>query len=384
MFLSFVGFSAQQFHSYLFERQGFTPWQIGVLLGAGFAADIFAPFVQVAAIRRLKGPRRPLALALAGAGLGTALLPFAGGMASAIGLFAFTLFCSSCINPLNTACTLEVTRSRGTTVFFLLRTLGTVGYLAGCVGSWLRPDPRHLPFLYLGFGLASLLAVPLVRRFAPTDPRQAPEDILVNPHPRRAPGLRRSWKLLGAPRARRLLLTLAAMNFANAMATLVQGNYLTGRFGLGQSSISVAWIVATACEVPIMLLCAWLARKRGLRAVLGLGLLGTTVKLFLLGAADSYGLYLAGLVFHGCFYAGAITGFSLFLDQRYAVADRPSLQALGSLFYAALPLALGGLTAGLLWDFAGIKAVYLTAGLIGLAAGGYALVLLPRLPGRAR
>jgi hypothetical protein len=258
--------------------------------------------------------------------------------------------------------------------------LGTVGYLAGCIASLMKPDPAQLPLLYLGFGLASLLAVPLVRRFAPTDPREAPEDILVTPHPRRAPGLRRSWKLLSAPVARRLIWTLAAMNFANAMATLVQGNYLTRQFGLGQSSISMAWIVATACEVPLMLACAWLARARGLRAVLGLGLLGTTVKLFLLGAADSYALYLAGLVFHGCFYAGAITGFSLFLDQRYAVADRPSLQALGSLFYAALPLALGGLSAGVIWHLFGLKTVYLAAALVGLAAGGYTIALLPKLP----
>lgn len=383
MFLSFVGFAAAQFHGYLFEQMGFSPLQIGLLFGLGFTADIFAPILLVLAIRRLRGPRRPLLLVLLGAGLGTLLLPYSRGFAAAALLFSFTLFCSSSVNPMNTACTLEVTRTRGGAFFFLLRTLGTAGYLTACIVSYFLPDPARLPLLYAGFGLASLLAIPVIARtYIPEDPRQAPEDILVNPHPRRTPGLRRALRLLSAPVAKRLLWALGAMNFANAMATLVQGNYLMARFAQGQASISLAWIIATACEIPLMLGCVWLVRRHGLRAVLGFGLLGTTLKLFFLGAADSYGVFLAGLAFHGCFFSGAVVGFSLFLDHRYAVADRPSLQALGSLFYAGLPLALGGLSAGVVWHLFGLRAVYLVAALIGLGAGGYTLILLPKLPGQ--
>ena len=382
MFLSFTGFSVAQFHGYLFERIGFTPLQIGLLLGLGFAADILSPLFQVVAIRRLRGPRVPLVLVLAGAGLGTFLMPYAHGLVAAGLVFSFTLFCSSSVNPLNTACTLEVTRTRGPGFYFAVRTVGTVGYLFGCVVSYFLPEPARLQVLYLGFGLASLVAIPVIlRTYIPEDPRQAPEDILVNPHPRRTPGIRRALGLLSSPVAKRLLWALGAMNFANAMATLVQGNYLIARFSRGQSSISLAWIIATACEIPLMLLCAWLVRRHGLRAVLGFGLLGTTLKLFFLGAADSYGVFMAGLAFHGCFFSGAVAGFSLFLDQRYAIADRPSLQALGSLFYAGLPMALGGLVAGILWHLFGLHTVYLVAALIGLGAGAYTIVLMPKLPG---
>lgn len=385
MFLSFAGLSATQFHGYLFEGKGFSPLQIGLLLGAGYAAGLLAPPAQVWAIRRLRGPRLPLILALAGAGLGIALLPWAGSFAGVLFLFFCALFCSAGIHPLTAACALEATRTKGQGVYFLIRSLGTAGFLAGCIGSYFQPGPDKLAWLYLAFGLAFWVTIPLaLNRFRPADPRQAPEDILVTPHPRRTPGFGRALRLLSAPRSKRLLWTLGTMNFANAMATLVQGNYLVRRFEGGQESISLAWIVATTFEIPLMFLCAWMVKRHGLRTVIGFGLLGTTVKLMLLGAADSYGVFLAGLAFHGCFFSGALVGFNLFVDKHFDVADRPPLQSLGALFYTGLPSALGGLTAGILWHYFGLRSVYLFAAAVGLGAGAYTLVLLPMLPGRGR
>jgi hypothetical protein len=207
---------------------------------------------------------------------------------------------------------------------------------------------------------------------------------LVAKHPRRTPGFRRAFRLLSAPPPKRLLWTLGVMNFANAMATLVQGNYVVSRFGQGQSSISLAWIVATTFEMPLMFLCAWLVGRRGLRTVIGLGLLGTTVKLVVLGMADGYGMYLAGLIFHGALFSGALVGFNLFVDKSFAVADRPSLQSLGAFFYTGIPNAAGGLTAGLLWHFFELRSVYVAAALISVGAGLYTVRLLPMLPGRVK
>lgn len=383
MFLSFAGLSATQFHGYLFEGKGFGPLRIGVLLGAGYAAGLVAPAAQVRAIRVLRGPRLPLALTLAGAGAAIALLPWVNGFAPVLALFFAALFCSAGIHPLTAACALEATRERGQGVYFLIRSLGTAGFLAGCIGSYFQPGADRLAWLYLAFGLAFWATIPLVlTRFRPGDPRQAPEDVLVAKHPRRTPGFRRALHLLSAPRAKRLLWTLGVMNFANAMATLVQGNYIVSRFHQGQSSISLAWIVSTAFEIPLMFLCAWLVGARGLRTVIGLGLIGTTVKLLMLGAADGFGVYLAGLIFHGCLFSGALVGFNLFVDKSFAVADRPSLQSLGAFFYTGIPNALGGLTAGLLWHFFGLRSVYVVAAAIAIGAGVYTLRLLPMLPGR--
>jgi MFS family permease len=383
MFLSFAGFSAAQFHGYLFERMGHSPLRIGVLLFAGFAAGIAAPLAQVKAIRWLRGPRRPLMLMLSGAGLGMALLPHARSFLPLVAVFFLALFCSSSIHPLNAACALEVTRARGPGLYFVIRALGTAGYLVGCFLSFFRPHPGFLPFLYLGFGAAFLLALPAAAwDLRPANPADAPEEIEIHPRPRRAPTFARALRLLSAPRPKRLLWALGVMNFANAMATLVQGNYLASRFGGGQASISLAWIVSSACEIPLMLYCAWLVRRSGLRAVIGFGLLGTALKLAVLGVAETRWAYFVGLAAHGCFFSGAMAGFNLYVDQRFRVADRPTLQALGSLFYQGLPSACGGLAAGCIWHFLGLRAVYWSAGLLGLAVAAYTFLLLPQLPTR--
>ncbi len=381
MFLSFVGFSATQFHGYLFERQGRTPLEIGMLFCAGFSAGIAAPLAQVKAIRWLRGPRRPLQLMLGGAGFSLALLPYFHSFLPMAMLFFLTLFCSSSIHPLNTACALEVTRSRGTGFYFLIRALGTLGFLAGCLMSFANPDPQFLPHLYSGFACAFFAAMLFVSwGLKPVDPQEAPEDIEVTPHPLLAPSFKRALRMLSTPQPKRFLWTLGLMNFANSMATLVQGNYLTTRFHGGQAAISLAWIISSTCEIPLMLFCAWLVRKSGLRAVIGFGLLGTALKLVWIGLANSKDLYFIGLMAHGCFFSGALVGFNLYVEQRYPVRDRPTLQALGALFYQGLPMALGGLVAGLLWHFVSIRAVYWVAGILGMGVAVYTPFLLTLLP----
>jgi hypothetical protein len=382
MFLGFVGLSSMQFYGYLFERMGYPPFRIGLLLSTGLAAGIAAPIFQVQAIRFLKGPRRALFLMLAGAGLALAGLPHVNGFFPMMAVFFIAMFCASGFYPLITACALEVTRSQGPWVYFVVRCLGTLGFLAGCFASYFYPGPALLSRLYLGFGAAFLFALIIALwGLRPSDPGEAPEDGTVNLNPRHAPGFGRALRLLSAPRPRQLLWALGIMNFANSMATLVQGNYLVARFPGGTQSISLAWIVSTACEVPFMLLCAWLTRCSALRVVMGLGLLGTTLKLVLIGTAATRGMYFLGLIFHGCFFSGAMVGFNLYVDQHFSVADRPSLQALGALFYQGIPMALGGLAAGLIWHFAGLRDVYWTAAAIGMGVGVYTLFLLPRLPG---
>ena len=383
MFLSFAGFSAVQFHAYLFERMGFSPFRIGVLLGLGFTAAIVAPVFQVKTMRRLRGPRRALFLTLACAGLTLSGLPHLHGFLPVAAAFFLVIFFVSGIDPLVTACTLEVTRARGRSTYFIIRCLGTLGVLAGCFVSYFQPRPEFLPRLYLGFGGAFLMAlVVALWGLRPADPRQAPEDVWVSPHPRHTPTFRRALWLLSAPRSRRLLWTLGIMNFANAMATLVQGNYLVSRFSGGQRSISLAWMISTGGEIPLMLLCAWLVRRYGLRVVIGMGLLGTTLKLVIIGTAETRGMYFTGLLFHGCFFSGALVGFNLYVDQNYRLTDRPALQALGALFYQGLPAACGGLMAGILWHFLGLRSVYWVSATIGAGVAVYTVFLLPQLPAK--
>ena len=297
-----------------------------------------------------------------------------------IGFCGFT-FCSAGIFPLNAACTFEALRHRGHGTFFRLRAIGTSGYLAGCLVSVFFPTLADLPMLYGGFAAALFLALVVVAvEYRPhvAVPDPDPDSVSLSvpgsgPIPARPiPTFAQSLALLREPRTLRMLLVLGIMNFANSMATGVQGNYLVDRWDMDQRAISMAWVVSTACEVPLMLLCAFILRRYGLRYVIGLGIAGTLVKLVGLAFAGEVWQFYLALAMHGCFFSGAVTGFSVFLDRTYRREERSSLQALAPVFYAGIPSSLAGLTAGWVWDVHSLRAVYLVSGAIAVLATGYA------------
>ena len=371
MFLTFAGISAGQFHGYLFENRGVSRFGIGLLLMAGQIAGLVSPYFQVASIRRFHGPRIPFLWVLAGAAVSLAALPRLSGFPALLIGFSLFSFCAAGIFPLNSACAFEALRARGHDAFFRLRSLGTLGFLAGCLVSLFYPRLSDLPLLYAGFAAALILALAVaawdLRPSAGPDAEAAPAS---------RPSFAHALRLLAEPRTAKLMLVLGLLNFANTMATSMQGNYLVDRWHQGQRIISLAWVVSTGCEVPLMLFCAWLLRRRGLRAVLAFGIAGTLLKLAGLAMAGEAWQYCLALALHGCFFSGALTGFGIYLDRTYKAHDRPSLQALAPVFYGGIPSALAGLAAGSLWHVFSLRSVYWAAGIIALLASAYGWFLL--------
>jgi hypothetical protein len=381
MFLTFVGLSSGQFHAYLFENRGVSRFGIGLLLMAGQLAALVSPFFQVVTIRRFHGPRIPFLMVLACAGASLVMLPRLSGFPALLMGYAFFSFCSAGVFPLNAACAFDAMRARGHDAFFRLRSLGTLGFLAGCLFSMRYPRLSDLPLLYAGFAAALIVALVV----AAWDFRRAPQSIqpaydgLAGTRPSFAHALR----LLAEPHTARLLLVLGVMNFANTMATSMQANYLVDRWHLGQRIISLAWVVSTGCEVPLMLLCAWMLRRRGLRAVLAFGIAGTVVKLAGLALAQTPWQYCLALAMHGCFFSGALTGFGIYLDRTHKPQDRPSLQVLVSVFWGTLPGALAGFAAGAIWHASSLRMVYQASGAVSVGVGIYAWFLLKGRSGSA-
>ncbi|MEO6095574.1 MAG: MFS transporter [Fibrobacteria bacterium] len=382
MFLVFVGISAGQFHSYLFESRGIGHLRIGILIMAGQGAGILSPLFQIIIIRRFHGPRLPLMLMIAGSGLALAVLPHLRGFWPMLIGFCIFTFCGAGIFPLNAACTFEALRHRGHGIFFRIRTLGTVGFLVGSAVSVFFPRLTDLPMLYAGFAGALFASLIVIGRDYRQTASLAASMASSASHASRAlavsaaiPGFFKSLALLREPRTLQLLIVLGAMNFANSMATGVQGNYLVDRWHEGQRAISMAWVVSTACEVPWMLFCAWVLRKYGLRYVIGFGIAGTLVKLTGLALAGQVWHYYLALTLHGCFFSGALTGFSVYLDRAYRHEERSSLQALAPVFYAGIPSSLAGLATGVVWHSFSLRAVYLLAGGIAALAAAYAVLL---------
>jgi MFS family permease len=373
MFLVFAGASASQFHSYLFEKRGFSGLEVGYLLAAGYGAGVLSPLIQVKVIRLFRGPRLPLMLALLLTAVTLAALPRVHGFRPLFILAFLCAFFGAAIFPLNTACTLDAVRHRGHGVFFGIRSLGTVGFLAGCGISACFTEFAHLPFLYLGFAGAYLLALGVMAKDYKPAYAGAPAE-----GARSGPGLRRTLELLVRGRTGRLLLVMGVMNFANGLIICIQGNYLVHRWEGGQASISQAWVASTACEAPLFLLCAWVLRRYGLRYVLAMGLAGTLAKIVGAALAAELWQYWLALAMHGFFYSGAVTGFSVYLDRHHAREDIPSLQALSVIFFQGIPNALAGLSAGLIWHASSLRSVYLFAAAIAAAVSAYGFFLLRR------
>jgi hypothetical protein len=370
MFLAYAGLAAGQFHAYLFEHRGITRFRIGLLLMCGQLAALISPLFQVATIRRFHGPHLPFLMVTAGAGASLVALPRLSGFPALLIGFALFSFCSAGIVPLNAACAFESLRARGHADYFRLRSLGTLGFMAGCVISLGFSQVSDLPILYTLF--AAALGLTLVS--AVWEHRGIPASAAAPAFAR--PSFGHALRLLGRPRTMRLLIVLGVMNFANTMATSMQANYLVDRWHQGQRVISLAWVVSTGCEVPLMLLCAWMLRRRGLRAVFAFGIAGTLVKLAGLALAREAWQYCLALVMHGCFFSGALTGFGIYLDRVHKAHDRPSLQVLAPVFYGTIPGALAGFAAGGLWHAYSLWAVYAASGIIALCATVYAWYLI--------
>lgn len=387
MFLVFAGASASQFHSYLFEKRGFTGLDVGYLLAAGYGAGILSPLFQVPVIRFFRGPRTPLILALLLTGACLAALPRVHGFWPLFTLAFLGAFFGAAIFPLNTACTLDAVRHRGHGIFFGIRSLGTVGFLSGCVVSAFFADFAYLPYLYLGFAGAYLMAVGVMAADYPPSPSPLSTGSLESPgQAGRGPkgerggegGFRRTLDLLMRGRTGKLLLVMGVMGFANGLAISVQGNYLVNRWDGGQASISQAWVASTACEVPLFFLCIFILKRYGLRYVLAMGLAGTLVKIVGAALATELWQYWLALSMHGFFFSGAVTGFSVYLDRNHARGDLPSLQALSVVFFQGIPHALAGLVAGVIWHFWSLRSVYLFAAVVAAAVSAYGFHLLRR------
>lgn len=365
-FFAFAGVAANQFHGYLFELKGSSAMAIGFLLMTGYSASVFAPLVQMRLIRKSHGPYRPLLAVSFGAALALGLMPWARGFWDLWLLFATLSFCISSVFPLLTAATLETTRHQtrhqGHGLFVHIRGLGSAGFMVACLVCLAFPRSDKLAWIYAGFGLAFLISVAVLFPAAKWHDAQREGETQRVP---RAPKLGVAWRRLFRGETSFLIFLIALMNFANVMATVVQGNYLIHRFQVSQGYISLAWVIATACEVVWMAVCARLVRSLDIRRLIVIGLWGTGLKLAFMGFASTYFSFVLGLVFHGLYFSFTLAGFGIYLDRRFRPSERPVLQALTSAMAQGLPAALAGLATGWLWHRFQLHSVYIVAAALG-------------------
>jgi hypothetical protein len=271
---------------------------------------------------------------------------------------------------------------QGYSKIFLVRSLGTFGFVVACLISLVSVDKLGFKWLYAGYGAAYALAMIAVFNLAKgyTSDHQPPRKNVLKAVSDQWNSLRLAVKQLRHSLLAKLLVPVALMSCANSMAFNIQGNYVPYKYAGADSTISLSWLIGSGFEIPIMFLCVYLLKRWNLTVVLSAGIIGTLIRIAGMDFSPTLGSLLFFLTLHGMYYAGVVTGLTIAID-RTETNHKPSLQLLCSLVYSGIPHALGCLMAGFLWDLFSLQFVYHAATAIALVS---VLLFLPVIPSLKR
>jgi MFS family permease len=257
------------------------------------------------------------------------------------------------------------TRQRGRFFAVASMSAGVAGLGAGLVTAWLLstvPAPRSygvcflLASLFLGLSYVALASV-----HEPPGPAGVPMTSLAE-RLRRVPGLLRDDRNLAWFLATRLLATVGGVagGFYTVYALTVLGTP-AWRAGVFTTAIIVGKLAGDA-------VLGWVADHAGHRTVLIVGIAVTVVAngiALTASSADTLDLVFALVGVQ--FAAHNVSGLNVLLEFAPSVAERPTYIGLGLTTVAPVAFA-APLLAGLVADTLGFRAVFLGAGLGGLAA----------------
>ncbi len=376
----FFGLSAIQFHSILFESKHFVGMPFSLLMVTGSFAGILSPLVMAFALKYFKKSIHILWLLTAIAGLSLPLMPHLSSFPLLLGVYFLHTFSVWSIFPLQMSCGLDICRTQKPSLFFILRSFGTMGFLSGCLFSYFLVHSKNIEWLYNYFALGFLLSF-LGLFFLNASTTQTDSQLFAISSKNKFYSKKNMLRLLvfiKDPLFLRLLIAIFFLSWANSMAIGVKGNYLINIFHLDESQVSFAWILCAGFEIPIMYFCIFLIKRYGLATVLIFSALATMVRLGLMAVTPSLPFFYAGLLLHGFYYAGVVTGIGMCIDRSYK-RYRTLFQIIATLIYAGIPNSIGNFMTGIIWENFNLKTVYYAS--FGLAIVSLLLFypLIPRL-----
>jgi hypothetical protein len=269
---------------------------------------------------------------------------------------------------------MDACRKKGNGFFFLIRSLGTFGFVAGCLFAFFFVEDTALQQVYLAMGLSFLAASFVLFIPNPLSPNKPSPATYGNS---RSTTLWQEWKsIYNDPLIRKLVLPIALISCGNTMALSIQGNHIMHSFAGTKSIVSLAWIFCTGFEIPIMIFCAFLIKKWNVSVVVTLGVIGTLIRLAGLAFSESLSQLFFFFTLHGFFYAGIATGLGVCLDKIHQ-SKHSAKQALFSLTYASIPSIVGSFSAGFIWEHWSLSAVYGSA--FGISCMGF-ILFIPLIP----
>ncbi|MBF0432740.1 MAG: MFS transporter [Fibrobacteria bacterium] len=359
----FFGISSIQFHSVLFEDRGFTGSHFTLLIVTGAVSALVSPLTMSLLTRFFRQPFTPLQLLLFTSGITLPLLPVIPDLRLLLLMYFIHTFSMWGLFPLYLACGMEVYREKGYDIYFFVRSLGTFGFAVGCAIAAISARGFSFPVLYFGFGISFLLAFFIIRPFRNFShlPSKRDADSHVNKFVLTDFFKLTKWKamfpFLKDKQFLFLLVPITIICCANSMAVNIQGNYIINHFRGTRTTVSIAWLLCSGLEIPIMFFCIYLLRKWSLTAVLFFGVLGTCIRLTGMSYSPTIGFFFLSIALHGFYYAGVATGMGVCID-RTNWKHRAALQPLLTVIYSGIPNVTGAFLSGYIWEHYSLSAVY--------------------------
>jgi PPP family 3-phenylpropionic acid transporter len=302
---------------YLKENAGLTPGETGLVIGSlSLMGMLSQPFWGPIADRT--GSRtRVLALIMLGAGAGFLALFSAAGFGGLLLANAFFAGFHTAVIPMTVAVSLATLRDSSRHAFGIVRSAGTVGFIAmawsfpraldavqarlGWVATPGGPSEPGLQWMFV-VSAAMALAAAVVALGLPRTGAVAIQ------------AARGDWRALvrHVPYVR-----LAMLDFATFFATngpMLFFPQLVTAHGGSLATVSNLWVPMVALEVPMLVASGWLAGRIGIRGMMAVGLGAAALRWTLCGFAPSIPIFYAASLLHGVTVGGLMMGSPLYVE----------------------------------------------------------------------
>lgn len=351
VFLVFFAMASNQYHTLILEHiHHFDGQEIGSLISLGASTSIFLPWIVLLLGKKIPHPDKILRRSLFFLAICLCLFPRTQNAIAAVFLYYGIVTFMNVASMLQLIVLIFTARPQGDQWVLLIRSGGTLGFAVSCVVSTLIANRLDYSTLYLIFAAAALLAIPFNKKTGP----------VLLPHTSGSK-IRSSWKLLGEKNTRNLLLGVGVAHMAIFGATSVLSNFIANHFEATKSQVSLAWTIATFSEVPLIWLSILILRRFGLKGLLLSGIFTSTIRMGLLFLVKDLSALYGVQVLHGLFYGSTLSGIGLYLARSHGDAQMQQLQMMAQSLYGGVATTIGAQVTGIIWNWAGLRNVYLIA-----------------------
>jgi PPP family 3-phenylpropionic acid transporter len=372
--------------------RGFSPSQIGLLLGSCELAGIAGPILVTILADRLQRYRRFIVLSLLGSVGCFLLLHVTRSFAAVLPLMIALGFCNRPMIPLTDALFSRVLHDP-VRQYGLVRVAGSAGFLVTSLvlqfTGWV--SVREPVSILVGFAALAAPAALAVASFPPVpQPAEARDRA-----PRTGPGP--AAALPEAAPAGPMLPTVPAPSLAQAASGFdarfwtVIGVLFLARFGMTAhysffslylrdtfpaANVSAVWAIGAAAEVPMVLFSGRILARFGTRAALTVSVAAISVRLALYGLFPFLGVVLPAQLLHALSFGMLHTASVAYVNATIHASRRGFGMAANNALSLGLASFIASAAGGYLVEAAGYRVLFLVyaavplIGVVALAARG--------------